>query len=78
MPMFDFDAASALALTPFGRQYQKSTELLIRKAPFSHLVCEVAQDFKQDIRFNSHAILALQESAEGYLVDLFEQANLTR
>src|SRR5258708_1058116 len=27
-------------------KYQKSTELLIRKLPFQHLVCEIAQDFK--------------------------------
>ena len=29
------------------RRYQKSTELLIRKAPFSRLVREIAQEFKQ-------------------------------
>ena len=28
------------------RKYQKSTELLIRKAPFQRLVREIAQDFK--------------------------------
>jgi histone H3 len=32
-------------------RYQKSTELLIRKAPFLHLVREVAQDFKADLRY---------------------------
>ena len=32
------------------RRYQKSTELLIRKAPFLRLVREVAQDFKGDLR----------------------------
>jgi histone H3 len=46
------------------RKYQKSTELLIRKLPFQRLVREVAQDFKTDLRFQSSAILALQESAE--------------
>ncbi|TKC37846.1 hypothetical protein EI555_021486, partial [Monodon monoceros] len=31
------------------RCYQKSTELLIRKLPFQHLVQEVSQDFKTDL-----------------------------
>nr|POE48443.1 histone H3.3 [Quercus suber] len=47
------------------RKYQKSTELLIRKLPFQRLVREIAQDFKTNLRFQSHAILALQEAAEG-------------
>ena len=58
------------------RKYQKSTELLIRKLPFQRLVREIAQDFKTDLRFQSSAILALQESAEAYLVGLFEDTNL--
>ncbi|KAI3906592.1 hypothetical protein MKW98_009500, partial [Papaver atlanticum] len=49
------------------RKYQKSTELLIRKLPFQRLVREIAQDFKTDLRFQSHAVLALQEAAEAYL-----------
>jgi len=36
----------------------------------------VAQEFKSDLRFQSHAILALQEASEAYLVDLFEDTNL--
>jgi histone H3 len=58
------------------RRYQKSTELLIRRLPFQRLVKEVAQDFKADLRFQSHAIAAIQEAAEAYLVSLFEDANL--
>ena len=58
------------------RKYQKSTELLIRKLPFQRLVREIAQDFKTDLRFQSTAILALQEAAEAYLVGLFEDTNL--
>ena len=33
------------------RRYQKSTDLLIRKAPFSHYTCEVTQDFKRDAKW---------------------------
>ena len=58
------------------RKYQKSTELLIRKLPFQRLVREIAQDFKQDLRFQATAIMALQEAAESYLVGLFEDTNL--
>src|SRR6185436_19213540 len=58
------------------RKYQKSTELLIRKLPFQRLVREVAQDFKNDLRSQGTAILALQEASESYLVDLFTDTNL--
>ncbi|CAM9868781.1 unnamed protein product [Lampetra planeri] len=58
------------------RRYQKSTELLIRKLPFQRLVREIAQDFKTDLRFQSSAVMALQEASEAYLVALFEDTNL--
>ena len=58
------------------RRYQKSTELLIRKLPFQRLVRDIAQDFKVNLRFQSSALTALQEAAEAYLVDLFEDTNL--
>lgn len=58
------------------RNYQKSTELLIRKLPFQRLVREVAQDFKCDLRLQSTALLALQEAAEAYLVEIMEDTNL--
>ena len=58
------------------RKYQKSTDLLIRKLPFQRLVREIAQEFKTELRFQSTAVLALQEAAEAYLVGLFEDTNL--
>ena len=58
------------------RHFQKTTALLIRKLPFQRLVREIAQDFKTDLRFQSAAILCLQEAAEAYLVRLFDDANL--
>merc|ERR1711944_362832 len=45
------------------RRYQKSTELLLRKLPFQRLVREIAQDFKTDLRFQSSAVMALQEAS---------------
>ncbi|KAI0921072.1 hypothetical protein AcW2_006161 [Taiwanofungus camphoratus] len=66
------------------RKYQKSTDLLIRKLPFSRVVREIALDMMTDmndygdtgLRWQSSAILALQEATEAYLVHLFEDANL--
>ncbi|VDI48169.1 histone H2A [Mytilus galloprovincialis] len=40
------------------------------------LVREIAQDFKTDLRFQSSAVMALQEASEAYLVGLFEDTNL--
>lgn len=58
------------------RKYQKSTDTLIRKLPFQRLVREISQDFKADIRWQSTAMLALQEAAEAYLIGMFEDTNL--
>ena len=58
------------------RHFQKTTALLIRRLPFQRLVKEIAQDFKTDLRFQSAAILCLQEAVEAYLDRLFDDANL--
>ena len=61
------------------RRYQKSTDLLIRKLPFSRLVREISQDYQikdNDARYQSAALLALQEATEAYLTHLFEDVNL--
>lgn len=58
------------------RRYQKSTDLLIRNAPFKRLVREVAQTFKTDLRFQNMAITALQEAAEAYLVGILSDSQL--
>ena len=61
------------------RRHQWSTELLIRRAPFDHLVRELVQDLQHGgcvLRISPAAITALQEAAEAYLVLLFEHTNL--
>ena len=58
------------------RKYQKSTDLLIAKLPFQRLVREIAENLKTDLRFQSSAVLALQEASEAYLTGLFEDTNL--
>ena len=39
-------------------------------------VKEIANKLKGDLRFQSSAMLALQEASEAYLVGLFEDTNL--
>ncbi|KAL4898530.1 histone-fold-containing protein [Aspergillus ambiguus] len=63
------------------RKYQRSYDLLIQKLPFARLVREVALDILpaergSELRWQSHAIQALQEAAEAFLVHLFEDTNL--
>ena len=53
-------------------RYQKSRELLIRKLPFQHLVCEILQGFGVGFRVTPVMMMALQEAAEVYLVQLLE------
>jgi histone H3/H4 len=69
------------------RQYQKTTNLLIRKLPFARLVVDVKVQVKEvanditglwigtdPLRWQSHAILALQEATEAFMIHLFEDA----
>ncbi|QSZ30768.1 hypothetical protein DSL72_000326 [Monilinia vaccinii-corymbosi] len=61
------------------RKFQKSTDLLLLKLPFSRLVREIALSVRpqgEGMRWQSQAIQALQESAEAFLVHLFEDTNL--
>jgi histone H3 len=56
------------------RKYQMSTGLLIKKSPFKRLVREITMELfqGQSYRFQTTAILAMQEASEAYLVHLFE------
>jgi histone H3 len=59
------------------RKFQKTTDLLIRKAPFQYLVQEIALKFgKSDLQMQSTAVLALQEAVEHFMVDVFSDTNL--
>ena len=61
-------------------KYQKNGDLLIKKRPFQRLVREMVVDIpqfsNQNYRFQSSAIMALQEASEAYLVSMFENTNL--
>lgn len=56
------------------RRYQKSTDLLIPKAPFGRLIREVTHIdlYRPDLRFSRDALAVLQEATEGMLVAEFE------
>jgi histone H3/H4 len=61
--------------------YQNTTELLLPKFLFQRLVREISQDLLvipgcSDLRFQSSAIMALQQASEAYLVGLFERVGL--
>ncbi|PIN13883.1 Histones H3 and H4 [Handroanthus impetiginosus] len=59
------------------RKYQKSWNLLIPAAPFIRIVREITYNYAPSIaRWQAEALVALQEAAEDYLVQLFEEAML--
>ncbi|GJP81734.1 hypothetical protein CLOP_g11870 [Closterium sp. NIES-67] len=59
------------------RRYQKTTDLLIRRLPFMRLCKEIAETLTgTDMRWTANAVLGLQEAAEAYLVNLFEDGTL--
>jgi histone H3 len=41
-----------------------------------HLVREIMQEHRNDLQFQSMAVLALQEASKAYLVGLYEDTNL--
>ncbi len=57
------------------KHYQKSGDcVFFPKISFERLVREVAQDFKNDLRFSADAKFLIQYATEAYLVELFEDA----
>ena len=60
------------------RKYQKSTDLLIKKAPFIRLVKEILHEKlgRTETRMQHIAVEALQEAAEYYITNLFDDAIL--
>ena len=67
--------AGTVALREIKR-YQKATNMLLPRAPFHRLVRQICSGIDSDIRFQSQALVALQESSEAYLTGVFEDSNL--
>merc|ERR1712110_334113 len=58
------------------KRYQKTTDMLLPRAPFQRLVRGITMDMDHSLRFQSQALQALQEATEAYIVGLFEDTNL--
>ena len=58
------------------KRYQKSTALMLPRAPFQRLVRNICANIDSDLRFQAQGLLALQEAAEAYIVGIFEDSNL--
>ena len=49
---------------------------MLSKAPFQRFIRAISDGIDTQLRFQSSALLALQDAAESYLTGLFEDANL--
>ena len=58
------------------RHYQKTTDLQLKKLPFSRVVREIVQEMKADNKFTPSALGALREATEAYTTTLLEDSNL--
>ena len=58
------------------RKFQKTTEHLIRKAPFVRLIRECIFKTKESIRLSVSACEAIQDATESYMTGLLSDANL--
>ena len=57
-------------------KFKKSTLFLIRKLPFAMWVREITQELRGSLRFQAMALHTLQEAAEVYTINLFNDTNL--
>ena len=59
-------------------RYQKSFELLIPKLNFQNLVREITREINKELRFQSTALLALQEAgpSESFLIERFADSQI--
>ena len=58
------------------KRYQKDAKALLPRASFQRLVRSIVSDLDHELRFQSAALMALQEASEAYVVGLFEDTNL--
>ena len=58
------------------QKYQSGTELFIQWLPFQRVVKEIIQNIRGGLWFQTTALMAIQDTGEGFLVGLLEQANI--
>ncbi|KAJ8666155.1 hypothetical protein QAD02_007817 [Eretmocerus hayati] len=54
---------------------KKNGGFVIKKRTFQRIVRDIARSFKEGIKFQSAAVMALQEVSEQFLVEVFADAN---
>lgn len=59
------------------RKFQRSTDLLINKLPFTRLVKEITFSFHHSLQWQGIALEAIQHAAEDYIIGLMGDANLS-
>jgi len=57
------------------KKLQTTTNLLVQKGPFRKLVKQITAEMGVSILYQKKAIEALQEAAEGYVIERFKHAN---
>ena len=56
------------------RKFQKSTDLLINRSSFNRVIRQISDN---KYRYQATALLAIQEAAEAFMVQIFEEAQLS-
>jgi len=57
------------------KKLQTTTDLLVQKGPFRKLVKQITSEMGVKILYQKKAMEALQEAAEGFIVEKFKHAN---
>merc|ERR1711915_836870 len=60
------------------RRYQKSTETVVRKAPFRRMVRDITSKIRDDMRYQAQCLSALHEAFENYIVGFRRWASCSK
>ena len=58
------------------RQYQRSTDVLLPRAPLQRVIKEITAKYFPEARYSYGAIDAIQQCVESYMIGLFEDTQL--
>ena len=57
------------------RRLQRSTELVINRAPFQRIVRNIFQEKSKDLRMTKELLNSIQQSLEYFLIELLDKSN---
>lgn len=57
------------------RRLQRSTELVIKRAPFQRIVRNIFQEKSKGLRMTKEALNTIQQSLEYFLIELLDKSN---